>query len=102
MIEAEVVESMRLPEQRGWGTMKIAKEPGLARNTVRRYLRDGEAVKQRRLDEAARAEAVRLFDADAEGKAVVVQDLLAAKGDRGERPDRAARGRGEGAREARG
>jgi predicted DNA-binding protein (UPF0251 family) len=36
MIEAEVVESMRLLEQRGWGTKKIAKELGLPRNTVRR------------------------------------------------------------------
>ena len=54
---------------------------GVARNTVRRYLRGARAEVQehlaaRRLDEAARAEALRLYDGEAEGNAVVVARLL--------------------------
>jgi len=53
----------------------------VARNTVRRYLRGARAEVQghlaaRRLDEAARAEALRLYDGEAEGNAVVVARLL--------------------------
>jgi len=67
--------------QLGWGAKRIARELGVARNTVRRYLRGARAEVQehfaaRRLDEAARAEALRLYDGEAEGNAVVVARLL--------------------------
>jgi len=61
----------------GWGAKRIARELRVARNTVRRYLRGAPAEVQehlaaRCLDAAARAEALRLFDGEAEGNAVVV------------------------------
>lgn len=86
MIEAEVVQKMRVLSGLGWGAKRIAAELGVARNTVKRYVRDGAVPgaqvhdKQRRLDGAARAKAVALFDGTAEGNAVVVRDLLAADG----------------------
>lgn len=86
LVESEVVQQMRILEGLGWGTKRIAQEVGIARNTVRRYLRDGAVpgvqvhAEQRKLDEAARASAVELFDGAAEGNAVVVQELLSGKG----------------------
>jgi len=86
MVEAEVVQQMRVLAGLGWGAKRIAAELGIARNTVRRYVRDHAVpgvqvhIKQRRLDDAARAAAVSLFDGTAEGNAVVVQELLAADG----------------------
>ncbi|AKU92648.1 Mobile element protein [Vulgatibacter incomptus] len=70
----------------GWGAKRIAAELGVARNTVKRYIRDGAApgiqvyLKQRKLDDDAKAKAVALFDSTAEGTAAVVHDLLAAEG----------------------
>jgi transposase len=86
MLEAEAVRQMRELAARGWGAKKIAKELGLARNTVRRYLRSGAAAEvqerpaARCLDDAARAEAVALLENEAEGNAVVVAQLLAERG----------------------
>jgi transposase len=86
MLEAEAVRHMRELAARGWGAKKIAKELGVARNTVRRYLRGGPAAEiqerpaARRLDDAARAEAVALLENEAEGNAVVVAQLLAERG----------------------
>lgn len=86
VIEPEIVRQVRELEAKGWGAKAISRELGIARNTVRRYLRLGpEAEEQVRpearcLDEAARAEAVKLFDGAAERNAVVVRDLLAAQG----------------------
>ena len=83
MLDPEVVVHIRLLEQRGWGTRRIAREVGAARNSVRRYLRQGEtAEKQVRpgaktLDAAEQARAVELLDGPAAGNAVVVQRLLA-------------------------
>jgi transposase len=72
---------------RGWGAKKIAKElVGVARNTVRRYLRGGPAAEvqerpaARCLGDAARAEAVALLENEAERNAVVVAQLLAERG----------------------
>jgi transposase len=86
MVEAEAVREMRELAARGWGAKRIARELGLARNTVRRYLRGGPAAEvqerpaARRLDGTAQLEAVALFDGAAEGNAVVVAELLAQRG----------------------
>jgi len=86
MVEAEAVKQMRVLAGRGWGVKGIARELGLARNTVRRYLRSPEAAEvqvrpaARRLDTAKLAEAVALFDGEAEGNAVVVRRLLETRG----------------------
>jgi len=83
MLDPEVVVRIRLLEQLGWGTRRIAREVGAARNSVRRYLRNGEtAEKQVRpgaktLDESEQARAVELLEGRAAGNAVVVQRLLA-------------------------
>jgi transposase len=77
---------MRELAAKGWGAKRIARELGLARNTVRRYLRGGpgaevqERPTSRCLDDAARAEAVALFDGAADRNAVVVADILAQRG----------------------
>jgi len=68
MIEAEVVQQMRVLAGLGWGAKRIATELGVARNTVKRYIRDKAIpgvqvhLKQRKLDEGAKAKAVALFD----------------------------------------
>jgi transposase len=86
MVEAEAVREMRELAAKGWGAKRIARELGLARNTVRRYLRGGagaevqERPRARRLDGAARAEAVSLFEGAADYNAVVVADLLGQRG----------------------
>lgn len=86
MVEAEVVRQMKTLASHGWGAKLIAKELGIARNTVRRYLRGGAEAEvqvrlaRRRLDADSRAKAVALFDGTAEGNAVVVQQLLAGDG----------------------
>src|SRR5467141_3016836 len=81
MVAAEVVRQMGRLAELGWGAKRIARELRVARNTVRRYLRGAPAEVQehlaaRCLDAAARAEALRLFDGEAEGNAVVVARLL--------------------------
>ena len=86
MVEAEGVRRMRELAGRGWGARSIARELGLARNTVRRYVRGGPAAEEqvrpaaRRLDDAARAEALSMFETTGEGNAVVVTQLLAERG----------------------
>jgi transposase len=86
MVEAEAIREMRELAARGWGAKRIARELGLARNTVRRYLRGGpsaevqERPSARRLDHRARLEAVALFDGAAEGNAIVVAEMLAERG----------------------
>lgn len=86
MVEADVVRRIRDLSAQGWGAKRIACALGLARNTVRRYVRGGEAAAvqvrpaARALDDAQRAEAVRLFASEAAGNAVVAAELLAAQG----------------------
>lgn len=86
MVEPEVVRQVRVLSARGWGSKRIGGELGLARNTVRRYLRGGNGAevqqrpRARRLDAKARASAAELFETVAEGNAVVVADLLAETG----------------------
>lgn len=86
MVEAEAVREMRELAAKGWGAKRIARELGVARNTVRRYLRGGPSAEvqerpmARRLDGVARAEAVSLFEGAADYNAVVVADILAQRG----------------------
>jgi transposase len=86
MLEPEIVRQMRALGARRWGTKRIARELGVSRNTVKRYLRGGVAAeeqvrpKARCLDETKRAEAVACFETVAEGNAVVVHQELAREG----------------------
>jgi transposase len=86
MVEQEMVRQMRVLAEAGWGAKRIAREVGVARNTVRRYLRwRGEQKKQerpqaRRLTSAEQQRAVELWQGQAEGNAVVVRALLAEQG----------------------
>lgn len=86
MVEPEDVARIRGLRAMGWGAKRIAREVGVARNTVRRYLREGsEAERQvrlraRRLDEKRLQEARDLFVTEAAGNAVVVRELLLARG----------------------
>lgn len=85
MVEAEAVRQMRALAGRGWGAKRIARELGVARNTVRRYLRGGVAAEaqvregRRALNEEERKRAVALFAGEAEGNAVVVKTLLTSE-----------------------
>lgn len=69
-----------------WGAKRIARELGISRNTVKRYVRGGATAdkqvrpRARRLTPEEQAEAVRLFDGPAEGNAVVVTRLLRERG----------------------
>jgi len=86
MVEQEVVRQVHVLAEAGWGARRIAREVGVARNTVRRYLRAGSAAdtqvrpKARRLTESEQQRAVELWDSAAEGNAVVVKALLAQEG----------------------
>ena len=85
MIEPEVVVQIRTLAGLRWGTRRIAKEVGVCRKAVKRYLRGPAAAAQvrpqaRSLDAAGVALARKLFVDVAEGNAVVVKDLLAEQG----------------------
>ncbi len=86
MIEPQVVRQLRQLQARGWGMKRIARELGVARNTVRRYLREGPAAEKqerptaRALDDDGRQLAVALFDGEAEGNSVVVTEMLRKRG----------------------
>lgn len=81
MVEAELVRRIRGLHEAGWGAKRIAREVGVARNTVRRYLRSATAEVQTRpraraLDDDGRSEAQQLFEDAAQGNAIVVQQML--------------------------
>jgi transposase len=86
VIEGELVTTIRTLAGRGVGKKTIAREVGVAVNTVRRYLRQpippGPQVRPaaRRLSEDRRSEARTLYEGPAGGNAVVVQRLLAERG----------------------
>lgn len=86
MIDAEEVQQLRSLAAMGWGAKRIAKELGVARNTVRRYLRGGDAAlvqerpAARRLDEEATTLAVKVFHEEADGNAAVVHSILSKRG----------------------
>ena len=108
VIEGEVVTAIRTLAGRGVGKKAIAREVGVAVNTVRRYLRQpiapGQQVRPaaRRLTDDRRAEARTLYEGPAAGNAVVVQRLLAERGLRDERADDRAGGGRHSTRAARG
>jgi transposase len=86
MVEPETIRLMRDYFRRGWGAKRIARKLGISRNTVRRYLRLGDAAErqehpsQRRLSDEQRQRASELLDGPAEGDAVVVERLLHQQG----------------------
>ena len=86
VIEGELVTAIRSLAGRGVGKKTIAREVGVAVNTVRRYLRQpigvGMQVRPaaRRLTDERRREARALYEGPAGGNAVVVQRLLAERG----------------------
>ena len=86
VIEGELVATIRELAGRGVGSKTIARTVGVARNTVRRYLRQslapGVQVRPaaRRLGDQARQEARTLYQGAAGGNAVVVQRLLEERG----------------------
>jgi len=86
VIEGEVVTAIRTLAGRGVGKKAIAREVGVAVNTVRRYLRQpipsGQQVRPaaRRLTDDRRQQARVFYEGPAAGNAVVVQRLLAERG----------------------
>ena len=86
MLVPEVVRQIRQLRELGWGAKRIAGQTGVARATVRRYLRGGtDAERQRRpgawtLEQSAQVLAVELLDGPAEGNGVVVRRLLRERG----------------------
>ena len=82
MVDADIVRAIRDLHALGWGSKRISQELGIARNTVRRYLRGGPEAeiqvrpKARRLDQAARKLAAELYAGPADGNAAVVRDML--------------------------
>ena len=57
MIGAEMAMEIRVLAEHGKGVREIAREVGVSRNTVRRYLRDGEAERERGALQGAAQEA---------------------------------------------
>ena len=86
VIEGELVATIRELAGRGVGSKTIARTVGVARNTVRRYLRQPVAPgvqmrpAARRLTDAAQDDARTLYEGPAGGNAVVVQRLLKERG----------------------
>lgn len=82
MVDPEIIKQARALRALGWGYKRIAQELGIARNSVRRYLRDGASESQvrpnaRTLDDEQRQLASQLLDGPAQGNGVVVKRLLA-------------------------
>jgi transposase len=87
MLVPEVVRQIRQLRDIGWGAKRIAGQLGVARGTVRRYMRaagDGEVVQRRpgawTLGSEARELAVELLDGAAAGNGPVVRRLLRERG----------------------
>jgi transposase len=85
VVEGEIVTAIRELADRGWGSKAIARELGVARNTVRRYRRHAVAAGHqvrapRRLTEDVVQEAQALYLGAAEQNAVVVHQLLRDQG----------------------
>jgi len=59
MVKPEEIERMLEMRTRGWGTKRIAAELGCARNTIRRYLRAGGAIRYRQPQRPFKLDAVK-------------------------------------------
>jgi transposase len=85
MVDPEIVKQLRALKALGWGTKRIARELGIARNSVRRYLREGDAAETQTrpgawtLATEQQVAARELLDGPAAGNGVVVQRLLAQR-----------------------
>jgi transposase len=85
MVDPEIVTHLQALHALGWGTKRIARELGIARNSVRRYLREGKAAETQTrpgawtLDAEQQVAARAMLDGPAAGNGVVVQRLLAAQ-----------------------
>ena len=83
MVDPEIVKQIRALAALGWGKKRIARELGVARNSVRRYLREGAAAETQTrpgawtLDADQQEVARTLLDGPAAGNGVVVKRLLA-------------------------
>jgi transposase len=85
MLEPVVVDRIRQLAAEGLGSKRIARQLGVSRNAVRRYLAGAavgfqERPAARRLDDVALKEVRDLFGTVAEGNAVVIQQELAGRG----------------------
>ena len=86
VIDGDIVTAIRDLASRGVGSKTIAKQLGIARNTVRRYRREpvttGIQVRPaaRKLSAADRQTARELYSGVAAGNAIVVRRLLAERG----------------------
>src|SRR4051812_35672759 len=85
MIDPEIVVVIRELKARAWGDRRIARELGLDKKTVKRWLEGPAERKQvrpraRKLDAAGEELARELFVGLAEGNAVVVKDELRRRG----------------------
>jgi transposase len=83
MLDPEIVKQLRALAALGWGKKRIARELGIARNSVKRYLREGESAETQTrpgawtLDADQQTTARSLLDGPAAGNTVVVKRLLA-------------------------
>jgi transposase len=85
MLKPDLVDLIRELSGQGLGSKRIARQLGISRNSVRRYLAGARVGFQERpaarcLDAATQAEVQRLFETVAEGNTVVIQQELAAQG----------------------
>jgi len=85
MLAPEVVDRIRELSGQGLGSKRIARQLGVSRNSVRRYLAGAtvgfqERPGARRLDGPTLSEVDRLYRTLAEGNAVVIQQELASRG----------------------
>jgi transposase len=86
MVESTVVRQIRELRGLGWGYKRIARELGVDRRTVRRYVRPGviageqERPTARRMTPELRTVALRLFEGEAQGNGVVLWQMLRERG----------------------
>jgi transposase len=85
MLAPEVVDRIHELSGQGLGSKRIARELGISRNSVRRYLAGAtvgfqERPAARRLDDGTLREVHDLYGTVAEGNAVVIQQELASRG----------------------
>lgn len=86
VLDERIVKQVRWLSEQKWGSKRIAKELNLARNTVRRYLRDlhlpqpQQRPTRRRLTPDQQQHMLGLFEGSAKGNATLVAQLLHEQG----------------------